>query len=64
MSFKKDSTSPALTPEIHLTMAAGVSNATFLTIELPITRVFPSAGVLLCGKNLLENLLETQVGWR
>ena len=48
-SFKKDSMSPALAPGIHLTMVAGVSKATFLTIELPITRVLSSAGVSLSG---------------
>ena len=33
-------------------MVAGVANATFLTIELPITRVLSSAGVLLNRENL------------
>jgi len=36
--------SPSLAPGIYLTMVAGVSNATFLTIELPITRVFILSG--------------------
>ncbi|MEQ2242752.1 hypothetical protein ILYODFUR_039197 [Ilyodon furcidens] len=35
-------------------MVAGVSSATFLTMELPITRVGFSAGVSLSGENLLE----------
>ncbi|MED6285748.1 hypothetical protein CHARACLAT_032287 [Characodon lateralis] len=43
----------------HLTMVAGVSSATFLTMELPITTVGFSVSVSLSG----ENLLETQMGW-
>jgi len=35
-------------------MIAGVSNVTFLTIELPLIRVFSSADVSLSGENLLE----------
>ena len=46
--------SPALAPGIHLTMVAGVANATFLTIELPITRVLSSVSVSLSGENLFE----------
>jgi len=37
-----------------MTKVAGVSNATFMTIELPITTVFTSAGESLSGKNLFE----------
>lgn len=44
--------SPALAPEIQLTVVAEVSN--FTTIELPVTRVGVSAGVSLSEKNLLE----------
>jgi len=51
--------SPALAPGIHLTVVAGVANATFLTMELPIRRVFSSAGVRLSG----EILLKTLTGW-
>ena len=46
---------PALAPGIHLTTVAGVSNAMFLTIELPISRVLSSGGVSLSGENLFEN---------
>ena len=46
--------SPALAAVMHLTMVAGVAYATFLTIELPITRVLSSAGVSLSGENLFE----------
>lgn len=45
---------PTLAPGIHLTMVGGVSNFTFLTIELPITRVTFSAGVSLKEENQLE----------
>ena len=48
--------SPALAPGMHLTMVAGVANATFLTIELPITRVLSSAGMSLSGENLFDGL--------
>jgi len=44
---------------LHLTMVAGVSNAMFLTIELPFTRVLSSTGVSLSG----EYLFETWPGW-
>ena len=50
--------SPALAPGIHLTVVPGVANFTFLTIELPITRVGFSAGVSLSGENLLETCRE------
>ena len=53
-SFQFDSMLPALAPGIHLTMAAGVANFTFLTMELPMIRVGFSAGVLLSGENLYE----------
>jgi len=35
-------------------MVAGVANATFLTIELPINIILCSAGVSLSGENLFE----------
>ena len=54
--FKFDSMSPTLTPGIHMAMAAGVANFTFLTMELAIISVGVSAGVLVSGENLLRNV--------
>ena len=54
--------SPPLAPGIHLTMAAGFANFTFLTIEEPITRVCSSAGVSLSGENVLETWLVVSRG--
>ena len=66
--------SPALAPGMHLTMVPGVTNFTFLIIELPITRVVFSVtyggGVSPSGANVSllnstgvaasgENLFET-----
>ncbi len=52
--------SGALAPGKHMTMVAGVSLFTFLTIESPITRAHSSGfsvGASLSGENLFRSLL-------
>ena len=57
--LKYDSMLPSLAPGIHLITVAGVTNFTYLNIELPITRAGFSLGVSLSE----ENLFETWTGW-
>ena len=53
--FKDDSTLPTLAPGIHLTLVGSVCNVTFLTIELPITRVFSSAILSVSEGKLIKH---------
>ena len=45
---------PALAPRMYLTLVTGVSNVTFLSMELNINRDFYSVSVSLSGEHNLE----------